>query len=164
MNAKQPIIIVDDQDQIIGHKARGTLAQEDIYRVAALWVTNSKGEILLAQRSFDKSHVPGKWGPAVAGTVDQGETYGSNIAKETAEEIGLKDIKPTLGPKRRVSDKYNYFCQWYKLIVDKPAAEFTIQTEEVEQVKWFARTDLELDVREHPEKYLKSLSWMLENL
>ena len=31
-------------------------------------------------RSFTKSHDPGKWGPAVAGTVEEGETY--NFLKE----------------------------------------------------------------------------------
>jgi isopentenyldiphosphate isomerase len=113
------IIIVNDQDQIIGYKERGTIAQEDIYRVSALWVTNSHGDILLAQRAFTKSHDPGKWGPAVAGTLDEGETYERNIIKETEEEIGLKNIVPILGPKVRERGKHNYFDQWYTLITDK---------------------------------------------
>jgi len=58
---KLRIVIVNDEDEIIGHKERGTLVKEDIYRVAALWVTNSKGEILLAQRQLGKRHDPGKW-------------------------------------------------------------------------------------------------------
>jgi len=41
MSDTQRIIIVSDQDEIIGHKERGTLVTEDIYRVAGLWVTNS---------------------------------------------------------------------------------------------------------------------------
>lgn len=158
------IVIVNDQDEIIGYKERGTLVKEDIYRVSGLWVTNSKGDILLAQRQLGKRHDPGKWGPAVAGTVDEGETYESNIVKEAEEEIGLKGIKPTKGPNRRVSDEYNYFCQWYTLAVDKPAEEFTIQEDEVEQVKWFTRAELHKELREHPDKYLKGLSWAVESL
>lgn len=156
------IIVVNDQDEIIGHKERGTLVKEDIYRVAALWVTNSHGSILLAQRQLGKRHDPGKWGPAVAGTVDEGETYDSNIVKEAEEEIGLQDIKASLGPKRHVSDEYNYFCQWYTLVIDKPVEDFVIQEEEVEQVKWFTRTELEKELREHPDKYLKGLDWAME--
>lgn len=158
------IVIVNDQDEIIGHKERGTLAKEDIYRVSALWVTNSGGDILLAQRKFTKKQDPGKWGPAVAGTVDEGETYDDNIIKEAEEEIGLANIKPTLGPKRRVSGEYNYFCQWYTLIVDKPAEGFIIQDEEVEQVKWLTRKELERELQEHPASYIAGMQWNMDNL
>lgn len=158
------IVIVNENDKIIGHKERGTLAQSDIYRVSALWIKNSKGDILLAQRKSTKSHDPGKWGPAVAGTVDEGETYGQNIIKEAEEEIGLKNIRPILGPKVRMTGEYNYFDQWYTLVVDKSAEEFIIQEEEVEQVKWFTHTELEKELRECPDKYLKGLDWSLENL
>lgn len=165
--SKQRIIIVNDQDEIIGYKERGTVQLEDIYRVSALWVTNSHGDILLAQRSFSKKHHPGGWGPAVAGTVDEGESYEENIVKEAAEEIGLKDIKPQKSKKVRVTletGDHNHFTQWYTLVVDKPAEAFTIQREEVEQVKWFKRDELQQELREHPERYLKSLGWAVSNL
>lgn len=158
------ITIVNDQDEIIGYKERGTLVKADIYRVAALWVTNSSGDILLAQRQLGKRHDPGKWGPAVAGTVDEGETYESNILKEADEEIGLKNINPMLGPKRRVSDEYNYFCQWYKLTIDKSAEDFTIQEEEVEQVRWFSKAELQKELREYPERFLTGFAWAMEHL
>ncbi len=87
-------IIVNEKDKIIGSKERGTLTREDLFRVSALWVTNSKGEYLLAQRSFSKKHHPGKWGPAVEGTNQEGETYESNMIKETKGEIGLENIGP----------------------------------------------------------------------
>jgi isopentenyldiphosphate isomerase len=161
---KPRIIVVNENDEIIIHKERGTLTKDDIYRVSALWVKNSNGNILLAQRKFTKSHDPGKWGPAVAGTVDEGETYEQNIIKEAEEEIGLKDIQPIPGPRVRMSDEYNYFDQWYTLVVDKPAEDFVVQEEEVEQVKWFTRTELTKELQEHPEKYLKGLDWPLENL
>jgi len=147
------IIIVNEQDEIIGHKERGTLDRSDIYRVSALWVTNSKGEVLLAQRKFTKSHDPGKWGPAVAGTVDEGETYDSNIIKEAEEEIGLKNIRPTKGPKSRVSNEYEFFRQSYTLSTDQPIEAFVIQPDEVEQVKWFDRQWLDDDLDRHPEHY-----------
>ncbi len=111
---KPRIVIVNDQDEVIAHKERGTLTKDDIYRVSALWVKNSRGDILLAQRKFTKSHDPGKWGPAVAGTVGEGETYKQNIIKEAEEEIGLRAIKPIPGPKVRMAGEYNYFDQWLR--------------------------------------------------
>ncbi|MFA6422790.1 MAG: NUDIX domain-containing protein, partial [Candidatus Buchananbacteria bacterium] len=83
------IIIVNENDEAIGHKERNELDFSDIYRVSGLWITNLKGEILLAQRAFTKNHDPGKWGPAAAGTVEEGEDYETNILKEAEEELGL---------------------------------------------------------------------------
>jgi len=59
-------IIVNEQDEIIGYKPRREITPEDIYRVSALWIENSKWEILLAQRGFMKTNGPGKWWAAVA--------------------------------------------------------------------------------------------------
>jgi isopentenyldiphosphate isomerase len=161
---KQRIVIVDNDDRIVGHKESGTLASKDIYRVSALWITNSHNEILLAQRQLSKHHDPGKWGPAVAGTVEEGETYEANILKEAEEEIGLTGINPTLGPKRRVSGEHNYFCQWYTLVIDKPAQDFTLQEEEVSQVKWFTREELANELHNHPQHYLTGLDGVAESL
>jgi isopentenyl-diphosphate delta-isomerase len=71
----EKIIIVDDEDNIIGIKEREEVDKKNLrYRCSALWVKNSKGEILLAKRALTKKHSPGKWGPAVAGTLAENET------------------------------------------------------------------------------------------
>ncbi len=151
------IIIVDKKDKIIGHKERENLNTEDIYRVSALWVTNSKGEILLARRALSKSHSPGKWGPAAAGTVEGGETYYSNIVKEAREELGLENIKPKTGPKIRVAKKYNYFCQWFLLEIDKLLDEFKIQKSEVEELKWIPQKELLDEIENDPENFMEAI-------
>ncbi len=47
-----------------------------------MWLRNSLGQSLLAKRSASKELDPSKWGPAVAGTIEAGQTYESNIYKE----------------------------------------------------------------------------------
>ncbi len=154
---KAKIVIVDEKDNVVGHKNRELAKQEDLYRVSALWITNSKEEILLARRALTKSHDPGKWGPAVAGTVDEGEDYFGNILKEAEEEIGLKNIKPTAEPKLRVSGEHNYFCQWYLLEIDKPIDEFIIDRGEVEQIRWFPKEELLKEIQNNPNDFLKTM-------
>ena len=127
----------------------------DIYRVSALWIENSKGDILLAQRKFTKKHDPGKWGPAVAGTNDKGETYESNIEKETEEEIGLVGVKFIEEKYERIFGDHNYFLKVFKLIIDKDINEFKIQEEEVEQIKWFKRDELLEELKQNPNNFLK---------
>ena len=156
------IPVVDENDEIIGHKERESLELEDIYRVSALWITNSQGQILLAQRAFTKSHDPGKWGPAVAGTVEEGESYDQNITKEASEELGLINVEFIKADKIRAKTKYNYFLQWYRLVIDKPVENFKIQKQEVEQVKWFDRQELEIDLKNNPDLYLKGIKGDLE--
>ncbi len=159
------VVIVNENDEVIGHKTRSQLERDRpaIYRVTGLWLTNSQGDILLAQRALDKTHDPGVWGPAAAGTVEDDDTYDSNIIKEIEEELGLKDLKLTKGPKRRAANEYNYFVQWYTAVIDKPAADFMIQKEEVEQVRWFSREELARELRDHPKSYF-NLGWALEEL
>ncbi len=155
------IIIVNENDDMIGTKERGTLESGDIYRVLALWVEDSNGDILLAKRALTKKHHPGRWGPAVAGTNDVGESYKSNIIKEAEEEIGLKDCEFKLGKKKRVSGEYDYFCQWYFVVVDKNLDEFTIQKDEVVEIKWFKRDELLKKLNESPDKFVNALKGFL---
>jgi isopentenyldiphosphate isomerase len=147
-------IIVNENDEIIGYKQRSEIKQDDIYRVSALWVKNSQGDILLAKRSMTKKNSPGKWGPAVAGTVEEGETYESNIIKEAEEEIGLilKDFKKL--DKIRRTGEHNYFGQWFEAVIDKKIDEFKIQEDEVEQIKWFSKNELKNEAKNNPESLL----------
>ena len=154
---KPRIIIVDEDDRIIGHKDREMLEKKDIYRVSALWITNSYGEILLARRHHTKSHHPRKWGPAVAGTVDEGETYEDNIIKEAEEELGLKNIKPTVGHKTKTNNEFHHFTQWFTLNIDKDINEFKIQEDKVEEIKWFSAEELRNQLQKHPEEFLPGM-------
>lgn len=154
---KSKAIIVDENDEIIGYKERGTLDQSDIYRVSALWIQNSKGDILLAQRKFTEDNDPGKWGPAAAGTNDEGETYESNIIKEAEEEIGLKHCDFQKIDKVRVGGKYNFFCQRFLLVTDKEIGDFAIQEDEVEQIKWFKKGELLEELKNNPDKFVGSI-------
>jgi len=159
--AKSKIVIVDENDKIIAHKNRGTLNKEDIYRISALWVTNSHGEILLARRHHAKSHHPRKWGPAVAGTNDEGETYKENIIKEAEEELGLNEIKPELSLKIKTDKEFHHFTQWYTLNIDKNIDEFKIQEDEVEEIKWFSPDEFKKEIQERQEEFIPGMKSIL---
>ena len=147
------ISIVDENDHIIGAEEFEKAKKDGIYRVAALWITNSHGENLLALRHRNKIHDPLKWGPAVSGTVEEGESYEQNIIKEAEEELGLENILPKLGPKIKIEDKYNYFVQWFTLTTDEAISEFKIQKDEVEEIKWFTKEELLSKLESHPENF-----------
>lgn len=155
--------VVNEKDEIIGHKLRHDIDfKKDIYRISALWLTNSKGEILVAQRLLTKDKDPGKWGPAAAGTLEEGETYEANVYKEAEEELGLRGINFTIGPKMKFDLPRRAYCQWYSGHCDWPVRQFVPQPEEVEKVLWVRVDELRDDVSTNPDKYVPSMPTVLD--
>ncbi len=153
------IIVVNENDEVIGAKPIDVVDKEGlIYRVSALWIWNSQGDNLLARRAYDKKHHPGKWGPAVAGTVEENESYQENILKEAEEELGITNTEFKLGPKTRTNVKYNHFTQWFTCVIDKPLTEFKIQKEEVAEIKWFSAEELKREIKENPNEFTPSMN------
>lgn len=105
---------------------------KDIFRTASLWITNSKGDILLAQRKLNKKTDPGKWAEAVGGTVEGDDGYEDTVIREAEEELGLVGISPVLGPKQFIKTPCQYFVQWYTIVINQDLDYFTAQEEEVE--------------------------------
>lgn len=163
------ITIVDQEDVPVGSKERADLLPTDIYRVSALWMRDTRGHILMAQRALTKKKDPGVWGPAVAGTIEEGETYASNIVKEIAEEIGLhvKLEELTPGPHMRIRKPSGegYFLQWFMLERDVPIEDIHIAPDEVAQAQWFTKDELHALFVEHPEQFTPAAGqWLPEFL
>lgn len=158
--------IVNRDDEIIGYKQRAELDYAvDIVRSASLWITNSRGEFLLAQRKFDKRTDPGKWAEAVGGTVEDQDSYEATAYREADEELGITGVPFVLGPKQFVEGpSASYFVQWYYVTLDWPIEKFVPQEEEVEQIAWWNPELLAKDMADHPEKYIDALPGMVELL
>ena len=162
------LVVVDDNDTVLETKEKTRLEPEDIYRLATLWLIGPGDRILLAQRSFSRKHSPGKWGPAVAGTVEEGQDYDATILRESREEIGI-DIPPAdlkKGPKIRIrrKDRPDYFGQWYVYKMENTPARFNISEEEVQQVKWFSKEEILRAALEHPTDFVASMPQWLPQL
>ncbi len=152
--------VVDENDNIIWYKPKKDIDPiKEYYRVSGLRLTNSQWDILIAQRALTKSHNPGQRWPAVAGTIEKGESYEDNIIKEMKEEIWLTGVSVTPWPKtkKEETEEYHYFWQRFFATVDKDISQFTIQEDEVEAIKWISPEELKKDIEAHPEKYLKNM-------
>ena len=158
------IPIVDENDNIIRYKERDLLKDDDTFRVSALWITNSRGEILLSRRSLRKKSGAGKWGPAVAGTVEESETYDANIMKEAREELGIINTKFRKFSKQRIVGNHKFFCQWYLLTINKKADDFSLQEGEVEEIKWTSKEELIKRFNSNPEEFVRSMGQYLKLL
>jgi len=163
--SQQKIIIVDDRDVPIGTKFRREVDHtKETYRASAIWLYNSQGEILIARRSAKKKTDPCKWGPAVAGTLEEGETYESNARKEAAEEIGLRNITLEPGPKLHADAPRKYFIQWFYAKSEMKVQDFVLQKDEVDEVKWVDRKKLLEDIDRNSGDYAPSMENMVRFL
>ena len=159
------IIVVDEQDEVIGFKERSEIDfSKDIYRVSCLWIVNSKGEILIARRSNKKEQNPNKWGPSVAGTNDEGETYEENIYKEVREELGVEGLSLKVLRKIFIHSKARYFCAIFISEIDRKIEDFILQENEVDEVMWISREDLKRDMANNPDDYVFSMGDVLSVL
>jgi isopentenyl-diphosphate Delta-isomerase len=148
--------IVDRDDNILGYKERDQIEPGDIYRISAVWVVNTRGEVLLAQRTFTKKNDPGKWSTGVAGTVENKESYDDNAVKEAREELGINNIEMVRGPKLLVLDNgygRGYFCQTFVAVLDWPIERFRLQAEEVVAVRWVSLNELKDEMVRSPEHF-----------
>lgn len=149
-------VVVDDEDNIIGYKASGKTKDQRI-RITAIWLKNSQDQILIAQRSSSKWLHPLKWGPAAAGTVEKGESYLVNAEKELEEEIGVNDVAlQELTKQFYEFETGKRVCMWYQAIIDWPIDKFTLQEDEVEQIKWVDKAWLKQDLAKNPDHYVPS--------
>jgi isopentenyl-diphosphate Delta-isomerase len=150
--------IVDENDNVIGAKIRKDITLSDIYRVAGLWLRNDQGQVLLARRALSKSHDPGKWGPAVAGTVIEGEDYLATMKREAYEELGLDDLTFEIGPKKLIKGQWwQYYSQKFYATTNRDILDMKIQKDEVEEIKWFDEATLPELIREKPEMFVGSM-------
>lgn len=140
MSKREKVYLVDENDNVIGEKWRDQLTDNDCWRVVSIWITDENGNILLQQRSFTKKLDPGDWSAAAEGTVEAGDGYEKTAHRELFEELGLSDVD--LIPTHKITHKMPSLGfrvrQGYKAVIPhRDVADFNIQAEEVEQVRWF---------------------------
>ena len=79
-----------------------TAKKKDVKKNTAGSTSKKKAASVTSKKAKTKINDPGMWGPAVAGTVEENETYEENIIKESKEEINLE----SLGYNRPNEQKY----------------------------------------------------------
>ncbi len=143
MNEQETVYLVDSSDNVIGSKLRDRLTDDDCWRIVTVWIENSRGEVLLQQRSMSKKLSPGLWTPAASGTVKLGDSYLETAIREVAEEIGLASVELTQTNKlyckhpfgSRQEQGFTALCNW-------PIEDFTPQLSEVSQLQWVAKSQV----------------------
>jgi isopentenyl-diphosphate Delta-isomerase len=158
----EEVVLVDDNDNILGYKLRSELTVRDRWRICGAVVVDGIGNTMIAQRSAQKKHDPLHWGPGVAGTLCKGETYEQCVLRELHEELGIIDmpIKMIHGSPIDAPDGNKRYCVWYTVVVPSGFVP-TLQEDEVATYRWLSIKELIDDININRSVYLNSVDdWL----
>ena len=90
-NPAEPLILVDSQDRELGQlsKAECHAGKGVLHRAFSIHLINSRGELLLQQRSADKPLWPLYWSNSCCSHPRAGETMTSAVHRRLQQELGL---------------------------------------------------------------------------
>lgn len=136
------IEIVDKEGNFTGEVIDKDEAHDKnlLHNEVAVFVINDDNQILLQKRSANKRYNPNKWA-LCAGHVDAYESLEDAAIREIKEEIGIDVQKEDLhsyGEKElTLRDSNSHITYFYYTKSNRKEEEFTIQFEELSEVKWF---------------------------
>ena len=111
-----------------------------LHNEVAVFIINDQKQVLLQKRSANKRFDPNKWA-LCAGHVDAYESLEDAALREIKEEIGIDIAKNELhkyGEKElTLKDSNSHITYFYYVKTNKKENEFTVQVEELSEVRWF---------------------------
>jgi len=113
--------IVDENDRVIGQLPRSEVHRLGLrHRAVSIFIFNSRGQLLLQQRSATKDEYPLRYTSSASGHVAAGDDYDESAARELQEELGLsvpleRLVKFPAGP-----ETANEFTVLYRGVTDLP--------------------------------------------
>lgn len=138
------------------HVPRHELFSKKLWcRTTNIFVLNSEGQVLCHQRSMNKERYPGAWSTHFGGHITEGESFKISALKELSEEIGLTVNSFQLIPWRTSKKEASrIWVRDFLTVYDGPIDTLKLQTEELEQVKWFTPQEIleEIDREVEPEE------------
>ena len=133
MGDEELLCRVDEQDRVLGSVARGEAHSDPslIHREVAVILMAEGSRVLMAQRSWKKKVLPGKWDLSCAGHVPFGMGTEAAAHMELEEELGF-DVP--LRPVGRQLARYDWETHLTHLFVGcYSGQEIQVQESEVEQ-------------------------------
>ena len=111
------------------------------YRLSIhIWITNSKGELLIQRRSPNKKMFPNMWNET-GGAAASGETSEITCAREFEEELGVKPDMSKAELIGTIKRKFDYIDVWH-IEQDIDLNGINMQEDEVSEVKYVTLEEL----------------------
>ena len=141
------------------YRGAESIPEGEYIPIVKLVIINKDKKILIQKRSMNKVANPGQWG-LTGGKVDAGEDNLTTAIRETYEEIGIELKKEELRLLCRYNIEKAIFIIYY---IEKNIniKDCKIQTEEVDELRYFSIDELEELEKIEGKQWLKELKSIL---
>jgi isopentenyl-diphosphate delta-isomerase len=150
----EPLILVDEQDNVVGHLDKLTCHNGDglLHRAFSLFICDTAGRVLLQQRAAGKRLWPLFWSNSVCSHPRRGESVDDAVVRRAREELGMR-VEP------RFLYKFSYAARYGDLGAERELCwvylarsedEPVIHADEVAALRWLEPSALTVEMREHP--------------
>lgn len=161
----EEIQLVDESGKTIGRGEKLDVHERALlHRAFSIFVFNSKGEVLLQQRAFNKYHSGGLWANTCCSHPRSDEKLEDAVHRRLKEEMGfdcpLEELFTFIYKKTFNNGLTEYeYDHVFKGYYD---GEVSPNKNEVADYKWCAWHELKEDVKEKPQKYSYWLQVILQ--
>ena len=153
----EPLIVVDEHNAVLGYQPKADVHAGDgiLHRAFSVFVFNSKGELLLQQRSAEKPLWPLFWSNSCCSHPRRGETVDEAARRRLGEELGIvaePESVYTFQYHARYKDvgSERERCTVYLAVSDD---EITVNASEVAETRWVEADALDEALRSDPDAY-----------
>jgi len=158
--------IFDENNKPLNEKKERKIVHEKglWHREISIWIINENNEVLIQKRAATKKIAPNKWA-LCDGHIISGETIIEAAIREAEEEVGLKNLCPAdlylFDIQKKSSEKKDIMNNNYKycyiLKTNYKEEDFTIQEEELSEVKYVSFEKLEELSKKEKDNFAGSL-------
>lgn len=160
------VILVDEQDHETGTMEKMEAHRSGIlHRAFSVVLFNSKGELLLQQRSKNKYHSANLWTNTCCSHPQPGEPIAKAATRRLKEEMGI-DLQPEFIYKFIYRANLDHNLVEHELdhvFIGQFESNPTINTHEVQDWKYLSLAWLKDDVKLYPERYTPWFRLMLDH-
>lgn len=167
MPHQNKLILVDQQDAIVGYESKIKVHKEGLlHRAFSLLIFNSGGELLIQKRARNKYHSAGLWSNTCCSHPIPNEDIKVSAHRRLQEEMGFDcefDLLFTFSYRVEfmnglIENEYDHiFKGIYEGIIN-------INPEEVADYKWIKMNDLKEDIIMNPHNYTEWLKIILDKV
>ncbi|MBI2613729.1 MAG: isopentenyl-diphosphate Delta-isomerase [Candidatus Levybacteria bacterium] len=158
MAAIDHIVLVDKNNNVLGvaPKLESHNKNTPLHRAFSLFLFNSKGELLLQQRSKNKKTWPLVWSNSVCGHPMLNEKNSDAVKRRLEFELGIKlekvyEILPNFSYRAEMNGIVeNELCP---VLVAFTNADPIPNTDEIESIRWIKWQDFTKEIKEKPGTY-----------
>lgn len=153
---EEMVVLINENDEVKGLMEKMQAHRTGLlHRAFSVFLFNNQGEMLLQKRASNKYHSPNQWTNAVCSHPRDGETYKDAAIRRLKEELGIDvelNHKFFFIYKANVGDGL-WEHELDHVFVGNYEGEFSLNPDEVSEVRYIGQDQLEKEMAAHPENF-----------